>query len=337
MLPASNAPKQLLTLPELAACTLGDLLGSGGEARVWQSGTQHAVKLFHEARLQGDERLKLKNKVAELIRTGAQAKAMGALPHVVWPECLVVNDEKSFVGYRMPRVTGTAIHLVCKDEAWTMTQRLAVALQLARCVAGLHAASVAVGDLSWNNVLVELNNGRVFVWVIDSDSFHLPAFPCLVATPRYMLPAALREPDTFRAGPEADNHAMAVLLFELLLGGVSPFAHKGGEDTEEDDIKKQFCAFVQEAARVPDAPRPWLQRWRALPESARAYFARAFVPGHGIRPTAAEWTALLSTTSFPLHWPDMCPPAASAPVAVPARATGLTWLCQQFARRKSTA
>jgi DNA-binding helix-hairpin-helix protein with protein kinase domain len=295
---------RLVALPGREVITPREQVGEGAEGVVWRVGRARVAKLYHDKCLVAEKRLFLLRKIKMLIAIRGAART-GPMAGIVWPDALLFDDAGRFQGFLMPGVEGTPLHLVIKDRTWTLAERVEVARQLGRIVSGLHARGLAVGDLSPNNVLVSRVRRTLVVWLIDVDSLHLPGFPCGVTTGRYRLPAVLRKERAGAAGPEVDNHALAFLTFELLLGGVSPYAHKGGEDSEEENTAKQFFPFAEDARRVPEVPCPWLRRWEALPGNARDLFQQAFLRSSASRPPAAAWPALLSCTTFPTHWPDV--------------------------------
>ena len=130
-----------------------------------------------------------------------------------------------------------------------------------------------------------------------------------------MLPAVHRGEEAFVAGPVGDAHALAFLVFELLLGGLSPYAHMNGEDSEEGNIRKQFFALAENPVCVPTLPVPWLARWRELPLPAQSMFTAAFRRGSPARPPVNAWAALLSSTSFPGSWASVAQqPSPPSPV-----------------------
>jgi DNA-binding helix-hairpin-helix protein with protein kinase domain len=221
---------------------------------------------------------------------------------------VVDSSDGRFLGFCMPSVKGVPLHLVIKDWSWTILERVEIARQLARLVTSLHGRNVYVGDLSPNNVLVLRDGQGIKVVLIDADSLSLPGFPGAVATSRYLLPSVHRREEAFVAGPAGDAHAMSFLAFELLLGGLSPYAHKGGEDCEEDNIKKQFFAMAEDPARVPCVPVPWLARWQQLPPDVKRSFESAFRRGSAARPCAGSWVRLFASISFPQCWADVAQP-----------------------------
>jgi DNA-binding helix-hairpin-helix protein with protein kinase domain len=287
---------------------LQDWVGDGFEASVWSVGQGRVAKIYRRERLDAAKRDALQRKLSFLMSLRGSALGHPALSHVAWPQSSMIDEKGQVVGFLMPSVKGVPLHLVIKDPTWTLWERVEVARQLARIVAALHGRNVHVGDLSPNNVLVFRGAHGIQVFLIDADSLSLPGFPGAVVTSRYMLPAVHRGELACAASPVGDAHALAFLAFELLLGGVSPYAHTHGEDSEEENIKKQFFALVENPARVPTEPLPWLARWRELPLAARDMFEAALRRGTFARPNANAWVALLSSTSFSRSWADVARP-----------------------------
>lgn len=298
----------------------GQVLGRGGEAKVCAVSLSRVAKLHHARVLADGKRAVLQLKVSKLRALSATtAVTQAGLANVVWPEASLFDDHGHFCGYVMRRVDGKTLHSILGDHAWNLRERVSIASQLARTFQGLHALGLAVGDPSANNVLVARSPGGVTAYVIDADSFQLPCFPpCRLASPRYQLPKVQARKAPFAPGREADEHALAFLSFELLLGGISPYAHKNGESPQENAAKEFFALAVQDSL-VTDGP--WLVRWQALPQQLRDLFTRAFVPSCGPKPTASEWVALLSSISVPSLWPDLQVKVPVVPAATAAYST----------------
>ena len=307
-----SAGNTYLLLPGRTRCVLGEHLADGGEAALHALGDRKVAKVHFPATLASGQRAIRQLKVASLTAHRSQHARNRALANVVWPEQSLFDDKGHFVGYLMPRLVGVPLQSVFHDVAWTLADRVVLAGQMATSYAALHAVGIAVGDPSSNNVVATRERQSCQAWLVDTDSFHLPGFPCLVATERYRLPSVVRNERLCAAGADADNHALAFLLFELLLGGLSPYQHRGGGSSEQC-IAKEFSPLPQHReAELPQGP--WLVRWQALPVVVRNLFARAFLPGSA-RPTAKEWATVLELATFPNSWPDLTPAvvAATAP------------------------
>lgn len=311
--------------PGNSSVVLRERLGEGVEASVWSVGQNRVAKVYWRARLDAATRSRLRQKLSLLTTLGLASLGHPALSHVAWPQASILDDKGELAGFLMPSVKGVPLHLVVKDPSWTLEDRCEVARQLARIVVALHGRAVHVGDLSPNNVLVFRGPGGIEVTLIDADSLSLPGFPGHTATSRYMLPAVHRGEEAFVPGPAGDAYALGFVLFELLLGGVSPYAHKGGEDSEETNIKKQFFALAEDSTRVPSVPLDWHSRWRQMPVPAQRMFEAAFRRGHSARPSASDWAALVSSTSFPRCWVDVTQPGS----AVRSQNAILAWLTKR--------
>lgn len=320
----------LLAIPGKVPYVPRSTIGDGGEASVCALGAGKAAKLHKKASLEGGRAATLQRKVASLINIASAVRNSAALRNVIWPEAQLF-DGAHFVGYVMRRVGGTSLHMVLRDRSWRPDERLQLALQISRQFGALHSLGLAVGDPSANNILAARGPSGPEAYLIDADSFHLPNFPCLVSTQRYVIPAVHRGTEVWRAGPDADRYALSFLLFELLLGGVSPFAHKGGGAPEENAAKELF-AYAVDQSLVPEGP--WLQRWQALPDALRALFSRAFVPGNR-RPMASEWTATLASTALSPVWAELQTNSPTVTAAAGGINTKRRFLERLFSRRRT--
>lgn len=292
--PATTNRDVVLALPGPERLKLGEELGSGGQGEVRRLSSGLVAKLYRPSLLENGKRHALRKKVNALLALRRATKHWTDLASIAWPERPLHDERGHFIGYAMRHVAGRPLHEVMGLPELSLPERASVAHQLARMFAALHAVGLAVGDGSSSNVLVDRQRDSITASVIDADSFHLTEFPCVVATPRYRLPEVVRGEERFAAGVAADRHVLAFLLFELFTAGWSPYAHKMGESPEEN-LAKGFFACAQDHALAPDTA---LCGWNALPRSVQHLFTRAFSQAKGPRPSAAEWSELLSRISF---------------------------------------
>lgn len=252
--------------------TDAELLGEGGEARVFRCGAL-ALKIFHEVdptqpaavRARADKLRKLER----LLRL-----ARGLPDAVVAPQGLVTDDRGETLGYAMPLVDRAEPFSRLSSRRWrdgvlTNEGVLALHAALAQVLRALHAASVVVGDLNDGNVL--FRDTRAFV--IDADSLQLPGLPCVVGHERFLDPRLygvdLAAAQGFDEG--TDWYAFAVSLFASLLY-VHPF---GGTHATLGTLLRR--AEARHSVLRPDVTLPRLAAPpRTLPDVALDYFERTF-------------------------------------------------------------
>ena len=265
---------------EVARVTDQDLLGEGGEARVYRW-RDLALKVFHPA----------PKKDAAAAR--ALALKLEKLPHfpaglpgaVVAPAQLVHDAKGQVVGYAMPRLDGVeeASRLLVRrwrEGAVPNGALLALFGRLQATLEGLHARGVVVGDLNDGNVLFRGQEP----FLIDADSMQYGRWPCAVAHERYLDPRLYGV--DLAAGPafsaETDWYAAAVMLFHALLY-VHPF---GGVHAKLPTALRR--AEARHSVLRPDVafPRGGVH-YRVLPDAALDWFLRVFekdarepLPGH---------------------------------------------------------
>ncbi|QWO98923.1 hypothetical protein J5W71_02875 [Akkermansia muciniphila] len=114
-------------------------------------------------------------------------------PCVAWPQEILYDELRRFVGVLMPRADGVplgafAFHaelLKKQFPSWTRYDLTRLCLNLSASVHTLHRYGVVLGDLHPGNVLVS-PDGTV-CWV-DADSFQIEDYPCSVGTERFWAP-----------------------------------------------------------------------------------------------------------------------------------------------------
>ncbi len=98
-----------------------------------------------------------------------------------------------------------------------LRRRLAIAANVAQCLAGLHERGLAYVDLNPNNVMVSDDLTRTETWLIDTDNLTSRSNPKwdIIGFPGYAAPERV----TKKAPPStlADAYALAIVAFRLLL------------------------------------------------------------------------------------------------------------------------
>jgi DNA-binding helix-hairpin-helix protein with protein kinase domain len=233
---------------------------------------------------------------------------------IAWPETLLYDGHGTFLGYVMPRVadTRTLLHVLNpRLRAQTLPgfdsfYLHRAARNLSAALGALHERDYIVGDLNESNILV---TPQALITVIDADSFQgkeqredqIIFYPCPVGRPEYTPPelqgkkfqGEVREPNQ-------DAFALAVLIFQLLMGGSHPFrgAWLGSGDPPplEKKISQGWFPYADSNARGLTAPPPNLSLDSLHPALAEM-MRRCFEEGHTnphVRPLPAEWEAALS-------------------------------------------
>lgn len=254
-------------------------LGGGAEGSVYRISDTQVVKLFKPSpRL--DE---LHSKVVEMSQFSRELKGT-YYDRVHWPLAAVYGPRRNFVGYTMIYTPGVPLLHALRgterlEKGWGDTERVQICTQMARVFAALHEKGICVGDPSSNNLFVSrAPDGRPRVTVIDADSFQFGRYKCTVRTPRYARPSVVRGEDEPRASEHNDNFVLAFLAFEMLLLGLSPYAHRGG-DSPSENLAKQLVAVgayspKEQKRLVPKGP--FLERWERLPKPLQVSFLAAF-------------------------------------------------------------
>jgi hypothetical protein len=202
---------------------------------------------------------------------------------------------------------GKASKFVPQAETGTLLTRLQVAVRLARAVRRLHMAGLAHADLSNKNVLVDPKGGDACI--IDIDSLVVPgvAPPAVLGTPGYIAPEVLA--GTAQPSIATDKHALAVLLYELLLNrhplqGKRVNSTRSAEEDERLSMGSR-ALFIEHPTDKRNPPHvPVLIPYRRLGHALSQCFTRTFVDGlhtPRLRADAAEWEVALYKTMQRLH------------------------------------
>ena len=226
---------------------------------------------------------------------------------ICWPRSLVIEGN-GCIGFLMPRIdpnhNKALLHFYnpySRQEVapgFTWGHLVHVAANTASVVGSLHAAGYVIGDLNESNFLV---SDRALVSLVDCDSMQVPKpggtgyFRCIVGKLDYCAPE-LHGCDFTKIDrlPEQDNFALGVLIFQLLMEGVHPFAgvwQGEGDPSHATRIRGGESPYVG-SQRV--LPPPGALPIAMLPATLKSLVTRCLGAGHGLlkaaaRPSAREW------------------------------------------------
>lgn len=191
-----------------------------------------------------------------------------------------------------------------------------ISTRLARAVRRMHSAGVAHSDLSNKNVLIDPKSGAAVI--IDCDSLVVPQIypPDVLGTPGYIAPEVLAtqkleltDPARNLPGITTDRYALAVLIYEYLLGR-HPLKGKRVNSTvssEEDDWLSMGsrALWIEDPHDNSNPPfEPLAVSYQDLGPYLAPLCERAFGEGlhhPGARPDAGEWERALVRTTDVLH------------------------------------
>lgn len=164
---------------------------------------------------------------------------------------------------------------------WATT--LAAALSLARLLADLHAEGYVVGDLKPDNLWVDAHGG---VAVADVDSWQFTdggeVFAGRMGSPGHTAPERIGAPAGTAPDRAGDEFVLAVLVHELLMCGLHPFAGHPAGDADylsyDDNVLHGRCRLLDRTSVVLPRSAPPLD---LLPRRLTALFRAAF---GGVRP-----------------------------------------------------
>ncbi|WP_371604191.1 hypothetical protein OG345_34135 [Streptomyces sp. NBC_01220] len=255
-----------------------------------------------------------RRRIARLVRQRREPRAvrlLSATPaRVAWPLAgvraggLGAEGVDGYVMTDMRHAHQPFAHLLTPQVRQRLLSRatwatgLAAALSLARLLADLHAEGYVVGDLKPDNLWVDAY-GRV--GIADADSWQFTdggeVFPGRMGSPGHTAPERIGTPAGTPPDRASDEFVLAVLIHQLLMCGLHPFAGhpaSGGDYLSYDDnVLHRRCRLLDRASVVLPRSAPPVD---LLPHRLTALFRAAF---GGVRPTASAWARALSAEADP--------------------------------------
>ena len=218
---------------------LGKLIGRGGEGNVYLvQGTNLVAKIMSKAIPMHEPKMcyMVSHPITDLLdSTGVP------ILHMAWPNDVLYDENGQYLGYTMPYIEGGVeifeIARGCRSQKamslfpkYNWGLNIQVAHHLAMAVAYLHKQGCVIGDMNCKNILV--NENRTII-ILDADSFDIKDkvnnihYKCGVGTEDYLAPELqgrnLRM-ETAQFNEHTDNFALAVHIFQLLMGNYHPFS-----------------------------------------------------------------------------------------------------------------
>jgi len=253
--PANESAAGVGALPErVGPYRILSILGAGGMGTVYLAEQEEPV-----ARRVALKVIKLgMDTRTVLARFAAERQALALMDHTsiakVFDAGITTEGRPYFV---MEYVQGVPITRYCDDHCLSIDERLAVFRQVCSGVQHAHHKGVIHRDLTPNNVLVTVQDGRPLAKIIDfglaravdhraTQRTLFTERGVILGTPEYMSPeqAGL---DALDIDVRTDVYTLGVLLYELLTGSL-PFASATLRAAGYD----RMCAIIQ--AQEPEKP-----------------------------------------------------------------------------------
>ena len=277
--------------------TLTEVIGQGGEGKVYKLDNKTAVKIYKE-----ELRTKREAKVRDMVKSQIALKTT----LISFPKELVHDKKGQFVGFTMNLVSGfKPIHQLYspksrKDEfPGTNYQFLIrVAANIARAVGAVHQANCIIGDINHSGILVGKD---ATVALIDADSFQFSfgsqTHGCLVGVPDFTPPELHgKSLDGVVRTLQHDNFGLAVAIFLLLFMGRHPYAGvypKNISGLSEAIANDMFAYSELRKASIKSTPPSSAMALNHLQGPIALAFEDSFGLNYANRPQPKTWIHLL--------------------------------------------
>jgi serine/threonine protein kinase len=292
------------------AYELDRALGKGGEATIWTVKWRRRMvaKIYHQPR--ADREKKLRTMIAAPPVDPARTRGHVS---ICWPQSLLFDQNRRVAGFLMQRIDMTrhrelfriATPSTRQAEApgFTWAYLVTAAENIAILTDSIHGAGYVIGDINESNFFIS-DSARASI--VDCDSIQVTArtdvFLCTVAKAEFLAPELYRaDLSTHVRSRHEDNFALAVLIFQLLMEGVHPYAGKWQAPGDPPPLAERIARGDTPYAGSPRLlPSPVAPPFQILPVHLQQLFVRAFLHGNrdpSCRPSAREWQRGLQALS----------------------------------------
>ena len=294
--------------------TLGPWLGGGGEGAIHEFPPDASLvaKVYHANKLKDIDSDKLRVMLTNP-PDDSVAKSHGCVS-IAWPVDLLlsINGHQQIIGFLMPRVPKQQVRPI-HDYYTPKTRREEnlgfnylslhrTARNFAGAMSALHAKQYVIGDVNESNILVY---DTAMVTLVDTDSFQVRDFQqgkvyrCPVGKAEYTPPELQGKTfSDYDRTPEHDLFGLGVLIFQLLMEGMHPFAAVYQGTGEPPPTEKRILTghFPYGTKKVPYGPAPRAVPFEVLHPRLRHLLVCCFEDGHSkpqARPDARTWMKAL--------------------------------------------
>ena len=238
-----------------SSIVLGKRIDDGGrEGAIYETNRSgYAAKIYNKDHCTRHR----KEKIDMLIKLGAKPEEKFYYPGIIFPERILLNFDNEFVGYLMKYAPGTKLSYILsspeelKKVIPNADKRSMVKLarKILDKIKFLHDHDILIGDLNLENILVKSQDE---VYFVDTDSYQVGRYPSPVWTDSFLAPEIYAKFDSgeyakdekFMRTQGNELFSVAVLLFNLMMMGKNPYAHKGG-GTPEENIKSGIFPYYK--------------------------------------------------------------------------------------------
>lgn len=213
-------------LSDGSSLLLKEEVASGGEAVIYRTArVDQVAKIYKQVPVSNQYQSKLK----KLIKVGEELVSIG-VKSIIFPTELVKDKTNQVVGFLMGAVEGYTIRELLNEKSDLFQEKVSrqdlidIGYRICVLTDFLHKNSILIGDVSFNNILYNLETKHLFF--IDVDSFLIGDFTSSAYTPGFYPPEFIEEnPEegyTYYSGRksfvktrEHEFYSLTVLLFHL--------------------------------------------------------------------------------------------------------------------------
>lgn len=222
---------------------------------------------------------KLYNKTSHMIPEAKIFELSGiATPHVIKPECLVLDPTQNPIGYSMKYISDTIA--VCQlftkafkvRNAITPKEIIRLILQMKDDIEDCHKHKVLIVDLNELNLIIDKQTFTT-IYFIDVDSYQTPSFPATA------IMDSIRDRHAKKWSEESDWFSFAIITFQMFTG-IHPYKGKHQKYKTLDDRMTNNVSVFNSLVSIP----PIAENFDVIPQSYRDWYFAVFEEGKRLFP-----------------------------------------------------
>jgi tRNA A-37 threonylcarbamoyl transferase component Bud32 len=245
-------------------------IAQGGEGSVYILTNRLLAKLYSENHATTEKLSKIQTLIA-----------MKKFSGVVFPEKILYDEDKNFIGFSMPQIFGVkelgVLHIPSNRAKycphWTYIDLLDLSITLANTLKKLHKEKIIVADFNPRNVLVKSPKK---VYFIDIDSYQIQRKPSTVGMKIYTRPMHFKKSHREYLKNQGDDiYALSVIIFQNLMSGANPY-EKIGISNENELLELHEFSFDVYEPQKSNVSNALINAWSNLSIDLRKFFEDVF-------------------------------------------------------------
>lgn len=152
---------------------------------------------------------------------------------ICWPRQLIYSIQGEFIGYTFDQYEGVELQKSVLKKAglkkyfpkWQKQQLVELTLTILKIIQRIHKENILLGCIDLKTIIVK---DEETVYFTEIDKYQIDGYPCLSRNYIFFPPEIVKYKEKiFLFNEITENYEIAVLVFMLMMPGITPYAQRG--------------------------------------------------------------------------------------------------------------